>query len=74
MDKHVVIGGEYFEVLDGTYRLEDLGNGRCRLHLYSHFALKTDFNFYASLWAGWIMKDIQNNILRVIQTRCHQNL
>lgn len=74
MDKHVVIGGEYFDVLDGTYRLEELGNGRCRLHLYSHFALKTDFNQYASLWAGWIMKDIQNNILQVIQTRCQQNL
>jgi hypothetical protein len=74
MDKHVVIGGEYFDVLDGTYRLEELGNGRCRLHLYSHFVLKTDFNFYASLWAGWIMKDIQNNILQVIQTRCQQNL
>jgi hypothetical protein len=74
MDKHVVIGGEYFDVLDGTYRLEKLENGVCRLHLYSHFVLKTDFNFYASLWAGWIMKDIQNNILRVIQTRCQRNL
>jgi len=34
----------------------------------------TDFNFYARLWAGWIIKDIQNNILQVIQTRCQQNL
>jgi len=40
----------------------------------SHFVLKTDFNLYARLWAGWIMKDIQNNILQVIQTRCQQNL
>jgi hypothetical protein len=23
---------------------------------------------------GWIMKDIQNNILQVIQTRCETNL
>jgi hypothetical protein len=74
MDKHVVIGGEYFDVLDGTYRLEQRGNGIYRLHLYSHFVLKTDFNLYARLWAGWIMKDIQNNILQVIQTRCQQNL
>lgn len=24
---------------------------------------------YASWWAGWIMKDIQNNILQVIKQR-----
>ena len=59
MDKHVVIGGDYFNVLDGTYELEKLGDDLYRLHLYSHFTLKTTFNFYASWWAGWIMKDIQ---------------
>jgi hypothetical protein len=74
MDKHVVIGGDYFDVLDGTYELEKRGDSVCRLYLYSHFTLKTSFNFYASWWAGWIMKDIQNNILRVIQTRCQGKL
>ena len=70
MDKHVVIGGDYFDVLDGTYELEKLDNRTYRLHLYSHFILKTNFNFYASWWAGLIMKDIQNNILQIIRTRC----
>jgi hypothetical protein len=74
MDEHIVIGGEYFDVLDGIYRLEKLGKGVYRLHLYSHFVLKTHFNWYASWWAGWIMKDIQNNILQVIQTRCQGKL
>jgi hypothetical protein len=69
MDKHVVIGGGYFDVLDGTYKLEPLNNNTWRLHLFSHFELKTTFNFYASWWAGWIMKDIQNNILQVIKQR-----
>jgi len=69
MDKHVVIGGDYFDVLDGTYKLEQLNKTTCRLHLFSHFELKTTFNFYASWWAGWIMKDIQNNILQVIKAR-----
>ena len=69
MDKHVVIGGDYFDVLDGTYQLEQLTATTWRLHLFSHFELKTTFNFYASWWAGWIMKDIQNNILQVIKTR-----
>jgi len=70
MDEHVVIGGEYFDVLDGTYELQPLPGNVYRLHLYSHFQLKTTFNFYAGWWAKWIMKDIQNNILHVIKTRC----
>ncbi|HEV2479772.1 MAG TPA: hypothetical protein VGS79_08900 [Puia sp.] len=74
MDEHVIIGGEYFDVLDGTYRLEQRSDSVYRLHLYSHFTLKTSFNFYASWWAGMIMQDIQNNILRVIQTRCEEKL
>ncbi|MGN6638394.1 MAG: TIGR01777 family oxidoreductase, partial [Mucilaginibacter sp.] len=72
MDKHVVIGGNYFDVLDGTYVLQQLSPGTYRLHLYSHFKLTTTFNFYASWWAGWIMKDIQNNILQVIKQRAEQ--
>lgn len=69
LDEHVVVGGEFFDVLDGTYELETLANGRYRLHLYSHFEMNTTFNFYAGLWGKWIMKDIQNNILRVIKSR-----
>lgn len=69
MDEHVVIGGNYFDVLNGTYELEKLGDNTYRLHLYSHFKLTTTFNFYASWWAKWIMKDIQNNILQVEKQR-----
>ena len=74
MDEHVIIGGNYFDVLDGTYVLQPLNDSVYRLHLYSHFTLKTTFNFYANWWAGMIMKDIQNNILQVIKTRCEGNL
>ena len=69
MDEHIVIGGDYFDVLDGTYELQQLNDTTYRLHLYSHFKLSTTFNFYASWWAEWIMKDIQNNILQVIKQR-----
>ncbi len=69
MDEHVVIGGNYFDVLNGTYELEQLNATTCRLHLYSRFKLSTTFNFYASWWARWIMQDIQNNILQVIKKR-----
>ena len=69
MDEHIVIGGNYFDVLNGTYELEKLNENKYRLHLYSHFKLTTTFNFYASWWAKWIMKDIQNNILQVEKQR-----
>jgi small basic protein len=69
MDEHVVIGGQFFDVLNGTYELEKLTDNTYRLHLYSHFKLTTTFNFYASWWARWIMKDIQNNILQVVRDR-----
>ncbi|RYD73118.1 MAG: hypothetical protein EOP53_20690 [Sphingobacteriales bacterium] len=69
MDKHVVIGGDYFDVLNGTYEIEPLPNAKNRLHLYSIFKIRTTFNFYAGWWAKWIMKDIQNNILQIEKTR-----
>ena len=73
MDKHVVIGGDYFDVLNGTSELEKLSNTTYRLHLYSHFKLATSFNFYAGWWADWIMRDIQNNILQIVKKRAEES-
>jgi len=73
LDEHVVIGGKYFDVLNGEYYIEPLKDGYNRLHLKSSFKMKTTFNFYASWWAIWIMKDIQNNILRVEKIRSEQS-
>lgn len=69
MDEHLVVGGKYFDVLNGTYELEKLNEKTYRLHLFSNFKLTTTFNFYASWWANNIMKDIQNNILQVEKQR-----
>ena len=69
MDEHLVVGGKYFDVLNGTYLLEKLNDKTCRLHLWSNFKLTTTFNFYASWWAKNIMKDIQNNILQIEKIR-----
>jgi hypothetical protein len=69
MDEHLVVGGKYFDVLNGTYELEKLGDNSYRLHLFSNFKLTTTFNFYASWWTKNIMKDIQNNILQIEKQR-----
>ncbi|WP_062058649.1 hypothetical protein [Aquimarina longa] len=69
LDEHILIGGKYFDVLEGTYKLERLEKGTYRLHLYSTFKMNTTFNFYAGWWGKIIMKDIQNNILKVEKKR-----
>ncbi|WP_419804091.1 hypothetical protein [Terriglobus sp.] len=70
LDEHVTIGGPYFDVLDGQYRIEPLSDGSIRLHLVSHQRLTTDFNGYAGLWSDAIMGNLQSSILQVIQHRC----
>lgn len=70
LDRHVVVGGEYFDVLRGTYEIEQRSDGRVLLKLYSSFRVSTHFNFYAGWWATFLMEDVQNSILEVIKKRC----
>ena len=68
-DQHVIVGGRFFDVLDGHYEIEVLSASRCRLHLTSRHRLTTRFNGYAGWWSGLIMSEIQNTILGVIRAR-----
>jgi hypothetical protein len=70
LDEHVTIGGPYFDMLEGDYRIEQTGEHQVILHLGSKHRLSTRFNFYAGLWTDLIMRDIQNNILGIIKNRC----
>jgi hypothetical protein len=70
LDEHVRVGGAYFDVLRGEYRLEPLSHGVTRLHLSSRHRVSTDFNWYAHLWTDAIMSDLQSRILQVIKRRC----
>lgn len=74
LDEHVTIGGPYFDVLHGEYRLEALPDGNTRLHLRSEQRLSTDFNWYAHLWTEAVMSDLQQRILQVIKARCENEL
>jgi len=69
LDEHVTVGGEFFDVLHGEYRLEPLPNGRTRLHLTSQSRVSTDFNWYAHLWTDAVMSDLQRRILFVVKNR-----
>ena len=70
LDAHVTVGGPYFDVLEGEYRIEPLGRGRVRLHLASRHRLSTHFNLYAGVWTDFILRDIQRTILGILERRC----
>jgi hypothetical protein len=74
LDPHVTVGGEYFDVLEGGYRIEPLAQDHVRLHLDSRHRISTHFNFYASLWSTALMSEIQRNILGVIKARAEAAL
>jgi hypothetical protein len=69
-DEHVIIGGKYFDVLSGTYEIEDIGGGDVILHLSSDQRLSTRFNFYSHYWTEFLMADLQKYILEIIKKRC----
>jgi hypothetical protein len=69
LDEHVTVGGAFFDVLDGEYRLEQRPDG-VLLHLSSRERLSTHFNPYAGRWTDAVMKAIQEQILAVIRNRC----
>ena len=66
-DQHVIVGGRFFDVLDGQYEIELLPGNRCRLHLTSRHRLTTRFNAYAGWWSARIMNAIQGSILEVMR-------
>lgn len=73
LDEHVMVGGKYFDVLEGKYEIEKVNDKIIILHLTSQFRLSTRFNFYSGLWSKLIMKDIQENILDIIKRRSEAN-
>ena len=72
LDEHVAVGGAFFDVLDGEYRLE-LRPGGILLRLTSHERLSTHFNPYAGSWTDAVMRSIQSQILQVIRNRCESD-
>ncbi len=71
-DQHIIVGGRFYDVLDGIYEIEPLPSGGCRLHLTSHHRLSTRFNSYAGWWSVKVMDQIQGSILEVIKQRAEE--
>lgn len=66
MDEHIVIGGKHLDILEDVYTLHPLPGGRTRLALSSRFYINTPFNWYAGIWAHYLMNDILEGELNLI--------
>lgn len=72
LDEHVMVGGKFFDVMEGKYEIEKISGNNIKLHLTSRFRLSTSFNFYSGAWSKLIMRDIQKNILQIIKKRSEE--
>ena len=69
-DRHIIVGGRFFDVLDGRYHLQQLPDGRTQIELTSQHRLSTSFNIYAAWWSTRIMTEIQDSIMQALKRRC----
>ena len=69
LDEHIVIGGKHVDILEDQYILEQLPDGNSRLILSSKFFINTPFNWYAGIWADYLMADILDGELKLIKNR-----
>lgn len=69
LDDHVKIGGDYFDLIDTTFNLTPLSDGKTRLEIISHYKVTTDINFYGVPVARLIAHDFMSTILGLYKGR-----
>ncbi len=72
LDEHVMIGGKYFDVVAGSYRIVPQETNRCLVELSCTYRVTTNFNFYGKVWADYIISDFNTMILEVLRNRSEQ--
>jgi hypothetical protein len=69
LDEHVMIGGRYFDVVKGYYKIENLAPNKQLITLSCTYRITTNLNFYGKWWADFIVNDFNKTILEVIKKR-----
>ncbi|MFD1257943.1 hypothetical protein ACFQ3S_14135 [Mucilaginibacter terrae] len=72
LDEHVMIGGRYFDMVNGSYAITPLGKGQMKITLECKYRITTNLNFYSRWWADYILNDFNEMILEVIKKRCEK--
>ena len=68
-DRHLDPDSHYFTIETGGFDLEAIGENKTRLKLHTQYRIATPVNGYGALWGEFLLGDIQNNVLSIIQTR-----
>lgn len=66
------VGGDLFDVIEVGFEIEELGNNEVRLHLSTTYQLSTQFNGYGKLWVDYLLNDLEQYILDVIEGRAEE--
>ncbi|WP_207532972.1 hypothetical protein [Desertivirga arenae] len=69
LDDHVMIGGRYFDVVEGGYALKNLSENKCLVTLSCKYRVTTNLGIYSKWWADFILNDFNETILEVIKKR-----
>ena len=69
LDEHVMIGGRYFDVIEGGYKIKNTGFNTNLVTLSCTYRITTNLNFYSKWWADFILEDFNEMILEVIKKR-----
>lgn len=69
LDEHVMIGGKYFDVVEGGYAIDSIAHQQFRVSLRCKYRVTTNLNAYSKWWADYILDDFNEMILEVIKQR-----
>ena len=69
MDDHVVIGGKYFNLLDTSYKLDQIDNNTTKLTLTVDYRVSTEYNWYSKLWANYIINQYSDVVMNIHKQR-----
>ncbi len=72
LDEHVMIGGKYFDVVEGGYKIDSINETTNTITLTCTYRVTTNLNFYSKFWADYILNDFNEMILEVIKQRCER--
>jgi len=69
LDEHIVIGGKHVDVIEDIYTLKEKSDGTTLLTLSNQYVINTPFNWYAGIWAKYLMKDLLKGELNMMKVR-----
>lgn len=69
LDEHVMIGGKYFDVVEGSYKIDSISASKTLVTLICKYRVTTSLNLYSKLWADYLLDDFNEMILEVIKKR-----